>query len=701
MKVEKEKVFLYMLGSREISKTWMYDILSDKSVYGLEIVCNRSLSMVFFKKVSSFEEARFQGKKLLSLLELKFQGLTGIVEVLRVGDMVCEENFLLYELKLPRLEVKDTTLFPILSKIVHIFKNLYGYTMKFYIIWQRDDSRNYEKLDFKTGDMALYETYKIKLFVMELFKGSSIEDRRGYLEAFKINLEFFICDLISSLRVSGNIIKCSPDYLRKLYKLNVFWKNKMVIQTGVRYADMYRELLPHLMPSFINPNNVDFSFLEILPIPKSIGLSRENLNFINLKGKKRDIILGEYISNGVPTKKAASLSLQSFSQSVIIFGQPGTGKTNLLGHLSKELYLKAKDVGILYLNLGKGNQEHYYFFDRYLKYKDPDLRVPYYIEGNPKYCNKDISETATYVISSLGLKDPVDKVLSNLMHWYKKNLGHLPYDLELLLINLLSWYEVNSYHEEYQTNILRALENRISSLFSNSDYQAISEMKEKFQKGNGDLKSLTKLVFNKALNKTLELKDGFKVPDLFKEWRAGKKIFIDLSMCNIHVKRLVSNAIFQMVRSLIPDMDVESLQNIIVIDEAHQLLEKPIINNPLDDDCIAREQIEKIFNTLLREFRGKGLAFILADQTPHLLFKCVSTLPSLKILFRLDYNSSELFTNNKEELDLITFQKNRQALVLNGVTAERYIIKTFNYTPFVSPHYNNKNEIIKKEEIML
>lgn len=135
-----------------------------------------------------------------------------------------------------------------------------------------------------------------------------------------------------------------------------------------------------------------------------------------------------------------------------------------------------------------------------------------------------------------------------------------------------------------------------------------------------------------------------------------------------------------MIRTLTPDLDLEDncLQNIIVIDEAHQILEKVKNSVIRDYDNISKEQLEKIFDTLLREFGGKGVSFIIADQTPSDLFNCVTKLPSLKILFRLEDDCIKRFLSNIKEQEFLSRLKNRQALVIDG-DGNRYAIETLDY----------------------
>ena len=62
-------------------------------------------------------------------------------------------------------------------------------------------------------------------------------------------------------------------------------------------------------------------------------------------------------------------------------------------------------------------------------------------------------------------------------------------------------------------------------------------------------------------------------------------------MCNIHLKRLITSAIFQMVRILTPDREAGKLQKVIVIDEAHQILEESVSNDPNSDEFISVEHL--------------------------------------------------------------------------------------------------------------
>ncbi len=118
---------------------------------------------------------------------------------------------------------------------------------------------------------------------------------------------------------------------------------------------------------------------------------------------------------------------------------------------------------------------------------------------------------------------------------------------------------------------------------------------------------------------------------------------------------------------------------LIVIDEAHAILEKPITTNSDDADFIMKEQMAKIFSELLKEYRSRGVGFIIADQSPSRLFDDVISQPSIKVIFREDYPNNLLFSEDSLERQILTQLENRLSLVINGATGEKCLIKTLDY----------------------
>ena len=535
--------------------------------------------------------------------------------------------------------------FLIIKKIARLFRKNTGNFIQFFILWQKDDSVNRVKL----AKISPFELYKLKIFVRVFLNRETHVDKE--MEIARINglLDYFTMNIKNILGERASFKRINLNTWEDILATDVFWMNRSNVHTGSYYSYIKEKLPEEKVPAFISPDQVDFTFSEDLPLPRAFNLPNENVNYLPIsKDAKNHVLLGKVVNNGVLTNNIKSLPIAHFAHSVFIAGQTGTGKTCFLGHICKEFYNKARHLGILILNLGKGKQEGFYKTDLVLKFGSPKLRIPYYFEG--EHADKSLQETASYIIASLGLKNPCDKIMYLVMSSFIRVDGNVPKSLKTLFDGMRKWFKTYQYHKKFQTNILRAIQNRVLTLLSNP-----------------------------VLDRTLKLSSDTKIPNWFREWKDGKTIFIDLSMCNIHIKRLLTMAILQMVKTLTPDVEATNLQNIIAIDEAHQITEKSITTNPDDDDFISREQLEKIFNTLLREYRSKGLSIVFADQTPHRLFSCVTTLPSLKILFRLSHLDNSMFTNNREIQEYLALQKNRHTVIMNGNNEEFFVIKTVDY----------------------
>ncbi len=285
----------------------------------------------------------------------------------------------------------------------------------------------------------------------------------------------------------------------------------------------------------------------------------------------------------------------------------------------------------------------YYKDFKVIKYSDDDFHIPYFVNGEKSTLEKRLLETATYICASLGLKNVYEKKIYRSEGGFIELKGQLPVFMIKLLKGVHNYMNKNKNGPETQANLIQALKNRIN-------------------------------VFDEAkIQKVLKISN--ELPEWVREWMNGAKIFLDLSMCNKYVKTIIVNAIFQLIRTVTKDIEAEELKHLIVIDEAHAILEKPITTNSDDADFIMKEQMAKILSELLKEYRSRGVGFILADQSPDNLFKDVASQPSIKIVFREDFPHNVLFSEVPNERPMITQIPNRLALVINGSTGEKYLIK--------------------------
>ena len=247
----------------------------------------------------------------------------------------------------------------------------------------------------------------------------------------------------------------------------------------------------------------------------------------------------------------------------------------------------------------------------------------------------------------MGLKNVFEKIIYRTEVGFLELKGKLPEFFLRLLKGVEIYIKKNPYGPEEQANLLQVFRNRMN-VYNEDKIQNVLRMKE-------------------------------TLPTWVTDWLNGKNIFLDLSLCSKFIKPLIVNAIFQLVRTVTKDSEAEELKYLIIIDEAHALLEKPITTNSDDADFITKEQMAKIFSELLKEYRSRGVGIVIADQSPSLLFDDVTSQPSIKVIFRVDYPNNLLFSEDPLERQILTQLPYRLALEINGATGEKYLIKTLSY----------------------
>ncbi len=629
--------------SVEIDMSWLFDPFLDQTVYGLELSLNKTFSFIFFMYAQNESKGLERGYAFLLSLEEKFPGLMGEVSVLPIDLSILKQKPLTYELVFPPKPLANEYRHLIIKKLIQLFKVRDLTNFQFYIFWQKDDSLTHNNLAIGRA----LEVYKLKIFV-RVIKDTETDYDKLQTAELKGKLNYLTMGIRNLKGERASIKVPYVNTWMHIMSSNVFWVNQKNLRTGAYYSRILDSLPEERRPTFITPDKVDFTFSGDLPIQKSLTPPLENINYSSIgENEKNSITLGPVLVKGVETKIIKCIPKSHFANSVFIGGRTGEGKTTFLAHICNQFYKNAPDIGVLILNLQKGGQEKFYLTDDVLEYGSPNLHLSYFYEG--EHLDKSLQETATYLVGSLGLSSPSDKIMYNVMNAFIKVNGRLPTSLKTLFAGLTKYFIDHPYHKKFQTYILRALQIRIPSLLS-----------------------------DRTLRNTIKLSRGNSIPKWFHDWKAGKTIFIDLSKPNIHIQRLLANAIFQMVKTLTPDVEAGKLQSIIVIDEASKILEEIVTKNYAHDDSITRDQLELIFNNLIKVFRSKGLSFFIADNTPNRLFSCAVNLPRLKILFGLGHLDSSLFTNNLKTQEYLSVQKEHHALIWDN--EEIYVIRSPNYT---------------------
>lgn len=618
---------------RDVERTWLKDFFPTKKNYGLEIVSHNDFRWTFFVKARSRQEASRQGTALLESLKQKYKGISGEAQVAPIMSKTLYQKKLLFEVCLPKPPFLNQV--SVIKKIISLFKDC-DHETRLYILWKRAnlykrerikekiEKLRYEDDDVKSKLLEMWQTnpYMIKIFIYSRITTEDpqeVEEKESKLEGL---LETFVMD-VESFKGKAYFKKAPFGAWLDILKCNIYSGNTVTQRV------------------------VDFDFPKDIPLDKGYGFTSSRIKNIARSVKDEDAIsLGKKVIDSAVENRPYIVDIDTFATSCIIAGNSKTGKTYLLASIHDQIAEKRKSVGQLIINIGKENQENLFKDKQVLKFGDSRLKVPYCVLGKNKL--KSIQECSQYLAAVFGMTNVVPHIFKNRMEKYFKTKGHLPKNPRYFYQSVFDYIEKHPYHSKYQQNLLQALRNRIDSIFSDDEFLNTIEF-------------------------TLEEAKWYQ------EWKKGKNYYLDLSMCDKHVKRFLVMGILQMVRALFPEVEAGKLKNLIIIDEAHQLFEKSKPIGPYDDEAIASEETRKIISMFLKEFRWKGIGVIFVDQDPSELFQEIPRLPILKIVFRVGDESTYIFSKDHEIQDAIMHMENRYAYVSNGDTGDELLIYTDDY----------------------
>lgn len=615
-------------------KSWLINFFHNNRSYGVRLRIHNGLRWEFFVKVRSKSEAKRSGQAILSALKHLFQGFDGIVKTKPITSANLYQKRVFYEILLPKPPYMEPISF--IEKVINIFDQT-TQEVEIFILWKSAHPYYREKIRKKVNKL-IYEDSETKREIYDMWRK----------EAFKLRI--FISSQIhskDSSEIEGQIAELK-GVLRTLtmgaknYKDEAFFKRTSAgAWIDILKTNLYKGRL-------VTPKVIDFEFPEKIPLLKAPILETENIkNRTISKNDKNFVALGEQFRSGVKTKRIGFVHIDAFTMSCFVSGLSGVGKTRLIDYLLDQICKKRSDVGILGIGIGKENQQQHYKGFKVLKYGDPELKIPYYVKG--PHLEQSQQEYASIYTASLGLKNVVDVIVLNIIQQYEDQFGNPPESPKAFWNGFDIFVKNHPYHLEFQTNLRRAIKNRVMPLFS-------SEMFHDIVKYTGD------------------------IPQWFVEWQNGENYLLDLSMCNKYQKILLAMLVLQMIRTLTPKTNAGKLKNLVVFDEAHNLTSKPITINPDDFNFISQEQLELIFHKLVNEFREMGVGFLFADQHPSSLFPSIVDV-SLRISFRVGMPCNMLFTENFNDRALLTNLPDRVALVQNRAESETYLIKTLDYEP--------------------
>ena len=346
-------------------RSFLYDPFGNNppGVYGLELTAKDNVEVVFFSKADSKSEAIKLGYAWLSNLKYKFTGLDGIVK----AKSIMKQNYKtqgeahLLEIILPQGFIKNKI--SLIERFIIAFYYTTEHTVQLFILWRR------EPRSAKSQEQS--NLYNLRIFIEYHLENSEIEDKLK-LEGI---IQFLSMDIENQMGDRARIVNPSDISHFDILKGEVFNNESESLRNFVQ-------------------EDVNFDFPETLPLPRLPILEHENVRYIDIHDdfKKKAISVGNHIKDGVITNHETFIPINKLPQDLAIFGKSGSGKTYFLARFITELTTKAKNVGILVLNVAKESQEIFYRdFDK-VKYSDENFHIPYFIDAEKETLKKRLQE---------------------------------------------------------------------------------------------------------------------------------------------------------------------------------------------------------------------------------------------------------------------------------------------------------------------
>ncbi len=431
----------------------------------------------------------------------------------------------------------------------------------------------------------------------------------------------FTCQIASSMMKSAfsgnkNSVEGFHSYI---------WNEKQHSDLVKKYIMSFRHPILKDKAFFFCPtsiiNGVELVALAHLPQNSISGLetcrkvpfSRNIMHINSVKmDDKRCLELGNIYHFGITEKGRVRLDYDTLAGHTFICGTTGTGKTNAVIGILKDL--EGKGIPYLVVEPVKGEYSNYLNAYKY------DIEDTSLLQINPFSFPKRIH-----------IYEHVDRILEILKVCWPMEAA-MP---DVLKSAILCAYEACGWDLEESScpepiiypNFLDVLQ-QLRNVISQSEYS--EEVKGNYV---GALVSRVKSMTNGVNGKVFNSKE-LSAEDLFK-----KNVIIDLSKIGAsETKSLIMGIIVMKLNEYYLGLNTKtdrSLSHVLVLEEAHHLLKNPsTVVSMAGGNQIQQKSIELLSNSIC-EMRFYGEGIIIADQSPEAVDASAVKNTNTKLIFRM------------------------------------------------------------------
>lgn len=353
------------------------------------------------------------------------------------------------------------------------------------------------------------------------------------------------------------------------------------------------------------------------PVIEHADFGKEVVSY-NSDYKKQSINLGKVFNMGIKTNNSVKLSRESLSMHTFVTGSTGSGKSNTVYELLRQL----KTVGISFMVIEPAKGEYKNVFGR-----ENDVEV---LGTNPHY-SKMLQINPFKFPKKVHILEHIDRIIEifNVCWPMYAAMPAVLKDAVLQAYEGCGWDLVkstNRYEKDLFPTFLD-LQNELINVIDNSAYS--EEVKSNYR---GSLITRIKSLTN-GLNGQIFGSKEIDNTELF-----DKNVIVDLSRIgSLETKSLIMGILVMRLnehRMSTSNGMNNPLKHITVLEEAHNILKRTSTEQNPESSNMTGKSVEMISNAIA-EMRTYGEGFVIADQSPNAVDISAIRNTNTKIIMRL------------------------------------------------------------------
>jgi hypothetical protein len=341
-------------------------------------------------------------------------------------------------------------------------------------------------------------------------------------------------------------------------------------------------------------------------------------NVIKAGKSENTIEVGKIYHMGQTTKEKVELDLNSLTSHVFIAGSTGTGKSNAVYKIMKNIKDENKDIHFLVVEPAKGEYKHVFKDECHVYGTNPKksdlLRINPFSFPDDVHVLEHIDRLVEIMNVCWPMYAAMPAILKNAVIKSYEKCGW-----DLINSCIPTGEKTYPNFADILNNIHEILENSAFSQDNKGDYiGALCTRVESLTYGlNGQI-----FTSNEVSNE--ELFDEDVIVDLSRVEPSDNKALI----MGILVMKLQE---YRLSMELEPN---QMLSHVVILEEAHNILKKTSTDQTMEGSNLTGKSVEMLTNAIA-EMRTYGESFFIVDQAPDLLDRAVIRNTNTKIVFRL------------------------------------------------------------------